>query len=329
MRSFVCLRNTLVLAASLAALSLQSALALTLPSGTVTATATIGVNSFVDIALSGVPSGLSVGNNTYLGWCVAAENSNNPAFGSNVHQVTLVNTTDGSPLPMSVAGLPWNTINYILNHKLGSATDVQYAIWHFTDGIVLDAGSQQAAIDMVNDAMANGSGFVPGPNDVTGVLLVWAAPDGSLQPIVIEVPPPTAIECSDRFTAGGFIYNNGAKCTFGIQGGIQNGSFWGGINYIDHGTGMHVRGRTCTSYTVVSANCRQATYNVTVDGAAATATVVVCDNGEPGRNDTVQISLSTGYHAGGNLGGTGHGGGNVQLHKPKCGKGGKPEKGHK
>ena len=29
----------------------------------------------------------------------------------------------------------------------------------------------------------------------------------------------------------------------GHSGGYQKGHLWGGINYIDHGTGMHVRGR--------------------------------------------------------------------------------------
>src|SRR5205823_11910368 len=62
-------------------------------------------------------------------------------------------------------------------------------------------------------------------------------------------------------------------------------------------------------------------YNVTIDGVAGTAAVQVTDNGEPGRNDTFEIVLSNGDSAGGSLGGDRHGGGNIQLHKAKCGKG--------
>ncbi len=45
-----------------------------------------------------------------------------------------------------------------------------------------------------------------------------------------------------------------------------------------------------------------------------TYTATVSDNGEPGRNDTIDLSLSNGYHVSGALGG-----GNLQLHlKPEC-----------
>ena len=46
-----------------------------------------------------------------------------------------------------------------------------------------------------------------------------------------------------------------------------------------------------------------------------TAYVVACDNGEPGVNDAFSITLSNGYSASGSLGGSGPGGGNIQLHK--------------
>jgi len=42
--------------------------------------------------------------------------------------------------------------------------------------------------------------------------------------------------------------------------------------------------------------------------------VRACDKGEPGRNDLFQIQLSNGYSAGGDLGGSHPGGGNIQLH---------------
>lgn len=130
------------------------------------------------------------------------------------------------------------------------------------------------------------------------------------------VPPPP--ECG-KLTGGGWIVGtpSGAKGTFGVSGGIRRGQFWGHLNYIDHGTGMHVKSTAVTGFQVHpnDADCRIITYNVTIDGAPGTARVIACDKGEPGRNDIFDLTLSTGYHAGGDLGGNDPGGGNIQLHK--------------
>ena len=50
-----------------------------------------------------------------------------------------------------------------------------------------------------------------------------------------------------------------------------------------------------------------------VDGQDGTYQVDVTDNGEPGRNDSFKLHLSSGYNASGTLGG-----GNIQLHQPSC-----------
>ncbi|HKQ38809.1 MAG TPA: choice-of-anchor P family protein [Verrucomicrobiae bacterium] len=130
-----------------------------------------------------------------------------------------------------------------------------------------------------------------------------------------KVPPET--RACDKVTGGGFILGtpSGAHGSFAVGGGIRRGQFWGHLNYIDHGTGMHVHATAVTGFSVIDSVTRQIDYNVIIDGAAGTARVIVADNGEPGRNDIFDITLSTGYHAGGDLGGTGHGGGNIQLHK--------------
>jgi len=129
-------------------------------------------------------------------------------------------------------------------------------------------------------------------------------------------PPPT--DCG-KLTGGGWVVGtpSGAKGTFAVGGGIRRGTFWGHLNYIDHGTGMHVHATQTTGFTVdpTDPDCRIITYNVTIDGTSGTATVRACDKGEPGRNDIFEITLSNGYHAGGDLGGDDPGGGNVQLHK--------------
>jgi hypothetical protein len=163
---------------------------------------------------------------------------------------------------------------------------------------------------IVNDCMHGYIGFVHADITCTGT-----GPG---------MPPGGTNECPDFVTGGGWIVTtSGDKANFGVGGGIRNGSLWGHLNYIDHGTGMHVKGTAVTGYTVVDAVTRQINYNVKIDGAAGTAQVVVADNGEPGRNDTFSITLSTGYSQGGSLGGDGPGGGNIQLHEGKCG-----DKGH-
>jgi hypothetical protein len=131
-----------------------------------------------------------------------------------------------------------------------------------------------------------------------------------------------------KVTGGGFIVTtlgdtntvstntvSDAHGSFGVSGGIRRGQFWGHLNYIDHGTGMHVSSTAVTGFAILDAVTRQIDYDVTIDGVAGTARVIVADNGEPGRNDLFDITLSTGYHAGGDLGGTRPGGGNIQLHK--------------
>ena len=129
--------------------------------------------------------------------------------------------------------------------------------------------------------------------------------------------PPPVIGACGKVTGGGFILGtpSGEKGTFGVSGGIRRGEFWGHVNYVDHGTGMHVKSTAVTGFTVIDANTRQIDYDVTIDGAPGTARVIVSDRGEPGRDDIFDITLSTGYHAGGDLGGSGSGGGNIQLHK--------------
>jgi hypothetical protein len=130
-------------------------------------------------------------------------------------------------------------------------------------------------------------------------------------------PPPEAGDCG-KLTGGGWILSNsGAKCSFGVSGGIRRGEFWGHLEYIDHGTGMQVKSTGVTNFQTNPSvpDARIITYNVTINGAAGTAVVDAWDRGEPGRDDFFAIRLSTGYNAKGTLGGDRPGGGNLQLHK--------------
>lgn len=167
---------------------------------------------------------------------------------------------------------------------------------------------------------------VTGPFPFVNSVTVTGGPDqcsGSASITIQQTnppPPPPTAECDDFVTGGGWICGtpSGAKGNFGVHGGIKNGKLWGGLNYLDHGKRLHVKSTAVTAYTQTGENCRQIKYNVTINGKAGTATVDVCDNGEPGRNDTFSIKLSDGYTASGDLGGPRPGGGNIQLHKKRC-----------
>jgi len=151
-----------------------------------------------------------------------------------------------------------------------------------------------------------------------GVYVIFASSTSGITCASVTPTPSGGAPPCDFLTGGGWITGtpSGAKGNFGVAGGIKNGAFWGHLNYIDHGTGQHVKQTAVTGYAVDpnDPDCRIIDYNVTIDGQPGTARVRACDKGEPGRNDIFQIQLSTGYFAGGDLGGSHPGGGNIQLH---------------
>lgn len=118
----------------------------------------------------------------------------------------------------------------------------------------------------------------------------------------------------DFVTGGGWVTGtpSGAKGTFGVAGGIKNG-YWGHLTYIDHGIGgPKVKGTGITNYVVVNTTTRRIEGTCEINGQGGyTYVVIVADKGEPGRDDTFDLTLSNGYHAAGNLPG-----GNIQLHRP-------------
>ncbi|OLC05400.1 MAG: hypothetical protein DMD41_11065 [Gemmatimonadetes bacterium] len=116
----------------------------------------------------------------------------------------------------------------------------------------------------------------------------------------------------DFVTGGGWITGtpSGARANFGVAGGIKNDGLWGHLTYIDHGSGMKVKGTAVTGYKVTGPTSREITGTAEVNGVDGVGyTVDVTDNGEPGREDTFSISLSNGYGASGKLAG-----GNIKLH---------------
>ena len=124
--------------------------------------------------------------------------------------------------------------------------------------------------------------------------------------------PPTCNSPDDFVTGGGWINPSGAKDNFAVAGGYKNGGLWGHLEYIDHGTGMKVKGTGVSKYVVITGTTtRHIEGTADIDGDPGTYAVDVADNGEPGKGvDTFSITLSNGYTASATLSG-----GNIQLHK--------------
>ncbi len=134
------------------------------------------------------------------------------------------------------------------------------------------------------------------------------------------VPKP----CRDFVTGGGWItgssdgygkkQDKNNKATFGVSGGIKNGNLWGQLSFTDHGkNGIKVKSTSVTNYQVIDLVTRKIEGIAKINGKRGfTYTVIVVDNGEPGRYDSISLVLSNRYTASGTLQG-----GNIQLHR-KC-----------
>jgi len=123
----------------------------------------------------------------------------------------------------------------------------------------------------------------------------------------------TASSENDFVTGGGWTSGtpSGVKGNFGVAGGLKKRVLWGHLVYIDHGTGMKVKGTGVTEYEVIDDVTRRIRGNCEIDGRGGfTYDVVVADRGEPGRNDGFTLRLSNGYTAGDSVDG-----GNIQLHQ--------------
>jgi hypothetical protein len=154
---------------------------LNLPSTIVRIEVSDGTESYFITELSEVPVGYDVTNGTYLGWCVdvTAEMARSPA----THAVKLYSS--GNP-PGELASEEWDMVNYILNHKQGSAEDIQQAIWYFIHMDGSYSPTSTLAWTIVNDTLANGNGFVPGHGQTIAVICY---------PMVL-LPEPTDVQIS-------------------------------------------------------------------------------------------------------------------------------------
>lgn len=218
---------------TLAAATLAAAGLLNLP-GTVQAThgpwnaGTQGTT--IDITLSGIVGTYDITNMTYPGWC--AEDNHGPDYGPGEF-LTPYDSTDPATMPTPfLQALAWSQVNYLLNHKAGTAQEIQAALWILmgtNDPSNPTFPSTPAVLAMVADAQANGGSFVPGPGQVAAVLLYGDGimPAGYWQETLIEVtiPPSDFAGCTpgywrnhmDDWPAAGISPGADFDTTFGVN----------------------------------------------------------------------------------------------------------------
>jgi len=138
--------------------------------------------------------------------------------------------------------------------------------------------------------------------------------------VIVDPSGPSFPIHTGNVTGGGWITSpiksapkNNNKATFGFVAHFVNGIPTGNLEYIDHVSGMKVKGNVTTLN--VDKAAMNATFmgTATINGTGAYAyTIKVHDGGEPGRMDTFAINITAiSYMANGTLGG-----GNIQIRDP-------------
>jgi len=154
---------------------------LNLPSNLVTMEVFNGTETFFVTHLSNIPSGYDVANGTYPSWCV--DRTAKMALSPAIHEIVLYSSTNP---PGKLAGQRWDMVNYILNHKQGEVADIQEAIWCFINMAGNYSPSSVTAMAIVNDALANGNGFIPQIGELMAVICV---------PVIL-LPEPVFVQIS-------------------------------------------------------------------------------------------------------------------------------------
>jgi PKD repeat protein len=138
-----------------------------LPPTSVTMVVYDGTDSYFRTLLSNVPPGFDVADGEYLGWC--ADNRYIIARGV-THEVMLYCSCNPAGLPEDIKNEEWGMVNYIINHKNGAMMDIQEAMWYFINMVDGYTPSTPEAWSMVNDALENGTGFVPEPGNSVAII---------------------------------------------------------------------------------------------------------------------------------------------------------------
>lgn len=146
-----------------------------------------------DIHLSGIGAGFDIVDGTYGGWCVQIDKFEDPT------QVLLFSSDDPA-MPGDAASKPWDKVNYLLNHKAGTAAQIQEALWIVLGQKPLAQASSQLVADMASAALGS-SGFVPQPGQIIAVLLYsdgFGTTNDRFQETIIEVQVPSACVDTDK-----------------------------------------------------------------------------------------------------------------------------------
>lgn len=152
-----------------------------------------GTNSTIDIHISNTQPGTGITDGEYAGWCIQDH-----IFGRLYSEPATLYSSISPDLPDDLLGLPWNEINYVLNHKIRGEgktdleffKDVQTAIWLLLGEPNPEFGISPEAEQMVADAQANAD-FIPGDGEILAVVVysdgMNADDSKSVQETIIEV----------------------------------------------------------------------------------------------------------------------------------------------
>jgi hypothetical protein len=163
---------------------------LNLPSTPVTLEANNVSQAYFDTTLSDIPAGYDVTNGTYPGWCV--DRSAYMALSPATHEVVLYSSLNP---PGTLANQSWDMVNYIMNHKQGAASDIQQAIWYFINIVGNYTPTSTVAQAIIDDALANGTGFVPEYGQMMAVICYPEMLNpGNVQISIIELSNPVIPE---------------------------------------------------------------------------------------------------------------------------------------
>jgi|SRR5271157_7693 len=169
-----------------------------LPSVAVNMTVVNGTATYYVASLSNVSMGYDVTNGAYADWCV--DRRYTAVRGSSIQVLLYSSLTP----PANLSSQRWDMVNYILNHKQGGRMDIQNAIWYFVKmgGVGWWNGSSPSttSLAIVGDALAHGTGYVPGPG---GLLAVICLPLIQTQITVIEFKLASA----PSTPVGGYSYS--------------------------------------------------------------------------------------------------------------------------
>jgi hypothetical protein len=137
-----------------------------------------GSASEYDLELEGLEEGYDIADGIYQGWCLEDN------YQDNSRKVRLYSSYDPEmpddikyyrdpTIPKGSLDqlVPWDKLNYMLNHKQGSIKDVGAAIFLLVWGESKHFPASPAAQAMYSDAETNGIEFIPKPGDIMAIIL--------------------------------------------------------------------------------------------------------------------------------------------------------------